>query len=90
MKIPVVDDVWLSHEQEVYPTTSLHEYCIEFEFQMDRNYYVDLRQTCLVFKLKFAMGHCHETYNSKQVKKEHKEEAEADVETPVVEEEQEV
>ena len=44
-KIPVFDDVLLSHEQEIYPTTSLDEKCIEFEFQTDRNYYVDLRQT---------------------------------------------
>ena len=40
-KVPVVDDVLSSHEREIYPTTSLDENCIEFEFQMDRNYYVD-------------------------------------------------
>ena len=44
-KDPVVDDVLSSNEQEIYPTTSLDDYCIEFEFQTDRNYYVDLRQT---------------------------------------------
>ena len=43
-KVPIVDDVLSSHEQEIYPTTSLDENCIEFEFQTDRNYYVDLRQ----------------------------------------------
>ena len=43
--VPVVDDFWSSHEQEIYPTTSLDENCIEFEFKTDRNYYVDLRQT---------------------------------------------
>ena len=42
-KIPIVDDVLSSLEQEIYPTTSLDENCIEFEFQTDRNYYVDLR-----------------------------------------------
>ena len=42
-KVPVVEDVLSSHEQEIYPTTSLDESCIEFEFQTDRNYYVDLR-----------------------------------------------
>ena len=42
-KSPIVDDVLSSHEQEVYPTTSLDEKCIEFEFQTDRNYYDDLR-----------------------------------------------
>ena len=31
-KFPVVDDVLSSHEQEIYPTTSLDENCIEFEY----------------------------------------------------------
>ena len=34
-KVPVVDDVLSSHEQEIYPTTSLDENCIELEFQTD-------------------------------------------------------
>ena len=50
-KVPIVDDVLSSHEQEIYPTTSLDENCIEFEFQMDGNYYVDLRQSFLALKL---------------------------------------
>ena len=41
-KFPVVDEVLSSHEQEIYPTTSLDENCIEFEFQTNLNYYVDL------------------------------------------------
>ena len=68
-KVPVVDDVLSSHEQEVYPTTSLNENCIEFEFQTDRKYYVDLRQTYLALKLKLVKGHGYETYNTKEVKK---------------------
>ena len=55
-KVPVVDDVFSSQEQEIYPTTSLDENCIEFEFQTDRNYYADLRQTCLALKLKLVRG----------------------------------
>ena len=51
-----VDDVLSSHEQEFYPTTSLDENCIEFEFQTDRNYYVDFRQSFLALKLKFVKG----------------------------------
>ena len=42
-KVPIVDEFLSSHEQEIYPTTSLDENCIEFELQTDRNYYVDLR-----------------------------------------------
>ena len=71
-KVPVVDDVLSSHEQEIYPITSLDENCIEFEFQTDRNYYVDLRQTYLVLKLKIVRGRGYETYNTKEVKKNRK------------------
>ena len=42
--VPIVDNLLSSHEQEIYPTTSIDENCIEFEFQTDRNCYVDLRQ----------------------------------------------
>ena len=45
VKVPVVDNVLSSHEQENYPATSLDENSIEFELQTDRNVYVDLRQT---------------------------------------------
>ena len=79
-KVPVVDDVLSSHEQEIYPTTSLDENCIEFEFQTDRNYYVDLRQTYLALKLKLVKGRGYETYNTKEVKKVHKEEAKVEKE----------
>ena len=79
-KVPVVDDVLSSHEQEIYPTTSLDENCIEFEFQTDRNYYVDLRQTYLALKLKLVKGRGYETYNTKEVKNEHKEEAKTEEE----------
>ena len=79
-KVSVVDDVLSSHEQEVYPTTSLDESCIEFESRTDRNYYVDLRQTYLALKLKLIWGRGYETYNTKEVQKEHKEETKADEE----------
>ena len=68
-KVPVVDDVLSSHEQEIYPVTSLDENCIEFEIQTDRNYYVDLRQTYLALKLRRVTGRSYETYNTKEVKK---------------------
>ena len=79
-KFLVVDDVLSSHEQEIYPTTSLDENCIEFEFQTDRNYCVDLRQTYMAVTLKLVKGRGYENYNTKEVKKEHKEEAKADEE----------
>ena len=85
-KVPVVDDVLSSHEQEIYPTTSLDEICREFEFQTDWNYYVDLRQTYFTLKLKLVRGRGYETYNTKEVKKEHKEEAKAEEEETAEEE----
>ena len=59
------------------------ENCKEFEFQTDRIYYVDLRQTYLVLKLKPVRGRGYETYFTKEVKTKHKQEAKADEEETV-------
>ena len=67
-KIPVTDNLLSSHVQQFYPTTSLDECCKEFEFQTDRNYYADLRQTFLALKLNFVEGRCYEAYNIKNGK----------------------
>ena len=75
------DDILSSHEQESYSTTSLDENCIEFEFQTDGNYYVDLRQSFLAFKLKFVKGRGYDTNNRKEKKKEHKDESAVFTET---------
>ena len=85
-KVPVVDDVLSSQEQETYPITSLDENCIEFEFQTNRNYHVDLIQTYLALKLELVRSRGYETYNTKEVKKERKEEAKAEEEETVEEE----
>ena len=74
-KVLIVDHVLSSHEQENYPTTSLVEICIEFEFQTDRNFYVDLRLSFLALKLKFVKGRGYDTYESNENKKEHKDES---------------
>ena len=87
-KVPVVDDVLLSHDQEIYPITSLDDHCIEFEFQTDRNYFVDLRQTYLAVKMKFVKSRGYETYNAKENKKEHKEGAKTDEEERAEEEQE--
>ena len=79
-KVPVVDDVLSSHEQEIYLTISPDENCIELDFQTDRKFYVDLRQTYLALKLKLVRGRAYKIYNSKEIKKEHKEEAKSEEE----------
>ena len=73
--VPIVDDVLSSHEQETYPTTSLDENCIEFEFETDQNYCVDLRQSFLALKLKFVKGRGYDTFESMEKKKEHTDES---------------
>ena len=88
-KVPIVDDVLSSHEQEIYPTTSIDENCIAFEFQTVRNYYVDLRQSSLALKLKFVKGRGYDTYKSKEKKKEHKDESVVFTETGTDDEEEE-
>ena len=87
-KIPIADDVLSSHEQENYPNTSIDENCIEFEFQTDRNFYGDLRQSFLALKLKFVKGRDYDTYESKEKKEEHKDESVVFAETGDDEEEQ--
>ena len=65
-KVLVVDNILSSHEQKIYPNTSLDENRIEFEFRRYRNCYVKLRQTYLA--LKIVEGQGYKTYNSKEVK----------------------
>ena len=74
-KVSIVDDALPSHEQAIYPTTSIDENCIKFEFQTDRNDYVDLRQSFLALKLKFVKGRGYDTYESKENRKEQKDES---------------
>ena len=88
-KVPIVDNVPSSHKQEIYPTTSLDENCIEFDFQTDRNSYVDLRQSFLALKLKFVKGRGYDTYESKEKIKEHKDKSVVFTETGIDEEEDE-
>ena len=75
VKVLVVDDVFSSQEQKIYTTTSLDENSIEFEFQTDRNVYVDLRQTYLALKIKLVKGRGFDTYKTIEKKKGHKEDA---------------
>ena len=72
MKVQIVDDVMPSHDQKIYPTTSPDESSIEFDFQTDRNVYVDLRQTYLDLKIKLVKGRGFDTYKTTEKKKEHK------------------
>ena len=61
-KVANVDDILSSHEQEYYPITSLDKNCKEFEFQTDREYYVDLTQSFFELELKFVKERVYDTY----------------------------
>ena len=85
-KVPALDNFLSCHEQQISSATSFDENCIEFEFQVDRNCYVDLRQTYLVLKLKIVRDRVYETYKTKEVKTENKEKAKAEEEETAEEE----
>ena len=59
-----------SHEQEIYPITSLDEKSIEFEF---RNVYVDWRQTYFALQFKLVKGRGFLTYQTAGKKNTNKE-----------------
>ena len=90
VKVPVVDDVLSSNEQEIYLTTTVVENSIEFEFQTDCNVYVDLRQTSLALKIKLVKGRGSDKYKTTEKSMEHKEDTvftkTGDDDTEVIEE----
>ena len=55
-KIPVLEPLESSHVQEVYPSTSLDESSIEFEFETDRSIYLDMRDIHLQIKVGLQKG----------------------------------
>ena len=73
MKVPAGDDVLSSHEQEIYPTTSLDVNSFEFESQTYRKVYADLRQTYLALQRKLDKGRSFDTYKTTEKRREHQE-----------------
>ena len=63
VKVPVVYDVFSSHEKERNPTCSFNKNCVKFHFQTDRIYYLDFRPRSLVLKLKVVKDRANESYN---------------------------
>ena len=70
-KLPIVANVLFSHKQVTYHPNSFDENCKQFQFQTDKNYYVDLRQTYLALKLKLVKGWSFEAYNTREGNKLH-------------------
>ena len=88
-KVQINDDVPSSHKQEIYPNSSPDENCTDFEFQTDRNYYVELRESFLALKLKFVNGRGYDTNERKEKRQEHKDESVVFTETRADEEKRE-
>ena len=75
-KVPVLETIISSYKQEVFTSTSLDEGSIEFEFETDRNLYLDLRDTHLSLKLQLFKGRLFDAF--KKEKAEHKAKSEED------------
>ena len=61
-KIPVLETKISSYTQEVFPSTSLDESSIAFEFETDRNLYSDMRDNHLSLKLQVFKGRLFDNF----------------------------
>ena len=55
-KLPVLEKKFSSYTQEVFPSTSVDESSFEFEFETDRNIYLDMRGIHLSFMFQLIEG----------------------------------
>ena len=65
-KDPVLEPIESSHIQEVYPSTSLDESSIEFEFERDRSIYLDMRDIHLQIKVGLQKGRLFDDFMKKE------------------------
>ena len=55
-KVPILDPILWSNEQQIFPTNSLNESTIEFQLETDRNIFTDLRSTRLFIRGRVIKG----------------------------------
>ena len=72
-KVPALETFMSSYNQEVFPSTSLYESSIDFEFEMDRNFY----WICVIPILVYSFNYSREDWLRKE-KAEHKAKSEDD------------
>ena len=65
-EIPVLEPIESSRIQEVYPSTSLDESSIEFEFETDRSVSLDMRDSHLQIKVGLQKGKLFEDFMEKE------------------------
>ena len=75
-KVPVLETIMSSYTQEVFPSIFLDESSFEFEFETDRNLYLDMRDAHLSLKLQLLKGKFIDAF--KKEKAEHKAKSEED------------
>ena len=75
-KVPVLETIMSSYTHEVFPIFSLDESSIEFEFETDRNFYLDMHHTHFSLKLQLFKGRLFDAF--KKEKAEHKAKSEED------------
>ena len=64
-EVPVVETVISPYTQEVFHSTSLDESSIKFEFETDRNLYLNMRDTHLISKLQLFKGRLFDAFKKK-------------------------
>ena len=65
-KVPVLETISSSYTREKITSTSLDESSIEFVFEIDRNLYLDMRDTNLSLKLQFFKERLFDTFNQEK------------------------
>ena len=75
-KVPVLETINSSYTQEAFASTSLDESNIEFEFETDRNLYLDMCDTHLSLKLQLFKGRLFDAFQKERA--EHKAKSEGD------------
>ena len=69
-----------SYIQEVFPSTSLDESSIEFDFEMDRSLHLDMRDTHPTLKLQLFKGRFYDAFKKESAEHEANSEDDADEE----------
>ena len=70
-----------SYTQDVFPCTSMDESSIEFEFETDRNLFLDLRDTHISLKLQLFKGRLFDPFRKIKAESKAKSEEDSDEES---------
>ena len=78
MKVPVLETINSSYTQEVFSSSSIDESSIDFKFEMDRNIYLDTRDTHISLKLQLFKGRVFDVFKRAKADLKTKTEDESD------------